>query len=121
MAKKSREDMRRHRHQRVRKNVGGTAARPRLNVYRSLSAIYAQVIDDDAGRTLVSASTLDPELRPRLGGLNKTDQARLVGKLLGERAKAQGVAQVVFDRGGYRYQGRVRALADAAREAGLEF
>jgi large subunit ribosomal protein L18 len=121
MAKKSREDMRRHRHQRVRKTVGGTVARPRLNVYRSLSAIYAQVIDDGAGRTIVSASTLDPEIRPRLEGLNKTDQARLVGKLLGERAKARGVGQVVFDRAGYRYQGRVRALADAAREAGLEF
>jgi large subunit ribosomal protein L18 len=121
MAKKSREDMRRHRHQRVRKTVEGTAGRPRLNVYRSHSAIYAQVVDDGPGRTLVSASTLDPELKPRLEGLNKTDQARLVGKLLGERAKARGVAQVVFDRGGYRYQGRVRALADAAREAGLEF
>jgi large subunit ribosomal protein L18 len=121
MAKKSREQMRRHRHERVRKTVEGSAARPRLNVYRSLAAIYAQIIDDGAGRTLASASTLDPEIKARLEGMSKTDQARLVGTLIGQRAKAQGVAQVVFDRGGYRYQGRVRALADAAREAGLEF
>jgi large subunit ribosomal protein L18 len=121
MGKKTREDMRRHRHQRVRKTVTGSAARPRLNVYRSLSAIYAQVIDDGAGRTLAAASTLDPEIRPRLAGLNKTDQARLVGALVAERAKARGVEHVVFDRGGYRYQGRVQALAEAARKAGLEF
>ncbi|OGO09096.1 MAG: 50S ribosomal protein L18 [Chloroflexi bacterium RBG_13_66_10] len=121
MAKKTREDMRRHRHQRVRKTVTGSAGRPRLNVYRSLSGIYAQVIDDGAGQTLASASTLDPDIRPRLEGLNKTDQARLVGTLVAERAKARGVAQVVFDRGGYRYQGRVQALAEAARKAGLEF
>ncbi len=121
MGKKSREDKRRHRHQRVRKTVAGNAGRPRLNVYRSLSAIYAQVIDDGAGKTLAAASTLEPEIRPQLEGLNKTDQARLVGTLIAERAKARGVAQVVFDRGGYRYQGRVQALAEAARKAGLEF
>jgi large subunit ribosomal protein L18 len=121
MARKSREDLRRHRHQRVRKTVTGSAARPRLNVYRSLSGIYAQVIDDGAGRTLASASTLDPDLRPKMEGLNKTDQARLVGTLIAERARARGVAKVVFDRGGYRYQGRVQALAEAARKAGLEF
>nr|AKQ04220.1 50S ribosomal protein L18, large subunit ribosomal protein L18 [uncultured Chloroflexi bacterium Rifle_16ft_4_minimus_450] len=121
MAKKTREDMRRHRHQRVRKKVAGSVGRPRLNVYRSLSDIYAQVIDDGAGQTLVSASSLDPEIRPRLTGLSKIEQARLVGTLIAERAKARGVAQVVFDRGGYRYQGRVQALAEAARKAGLEF
>ncbi len=121
MARKTREEQRRHRHQRVRKTVMGSASRPRLNVYRSLSGIYAQVIDDGAGQTLASASTLDPELRPKMEGLNKTDAARLVGTLIAERARARGVAQVVFDRGGYRYQGRVQALAEAARKAGLEF
>jgi large subunit ribosomal protein L18 len=121
MARKTREEQRRHRHQRVRKTVVGSSTRPRLNVYRSISGIYAQVIDDGAGRTLASASTLDPELRPKMAGLNKTDAARLVGTLIAERARAHGVAQVVFDRGGYRYQGRVQALAEAARKAGLEF
>lgn len=121
MAKKSREQMRLHRHQRVRSKVAGTADRPRLNVYRSLSRIYAQVIDDGSGRTLVSASTLDADLKARLEGLKKTEQARLVGELVAQRAKAAGIVQVVFDRGGYRYQGRVRALAEAARKAGLEF
>jgi large subunit ribosomal protein L18 len=86
-----------------------------------LDHIYAQVIDDSKGHTLVSASTVDPEVRKQLGGLAKTDQARVVGKVLAERALDQGVKQVVFDRGGYRYHGRVKALADAAREGGLEF
>lgn len=113
--------MRQRRHRRVRAKVSGTAERPRLNVYRSLSGIYAQVIDDSSGRTLVAASTLDAEIRPRLKGLRKTEQARLVGQLIAERAKAKGVESVVFDRGGYRYHGRVRALAEAAREGGLRF
>lgn len=113
--------MRRRRHLRVRKKVAGSAAQPRLNVYRSLAGIYAQVIDDDSGRTLASASSLDPALREQLQGLKKTEQARRVGQLLAERARAEGIVHVVFDRGGYRYQGRVQALADAAREAGLEF
>lgn len=113
--------MRRRRHLRVRKKVAGSAAQPRLNVYRSLAGIYAQVIDDDSGRTLASASSLDPALREQLQGLKKTEQARRVGQLLAERARAEGIVRVVFDRGGYRYQGRVQALADAAREAGLEF
>ncbi|MCJ7707862.1 MAG: 50S ribosomal protein L18 [Anaerolineales bacterium] len=121
MAKKSREQMRSHRHVRVRKKVGGTAERPRLNVFRSLSGIYAQVIDDGSGQTLAAASTLDAEIKPRLKGLKKTEQAALVGELIAQRAKAHGVVQVVFDRGGYRYHGRVRALADAARKGGLEF
>lgn len=121
MARSTREQMRRRRHLRVRKKVAGSAAQPRLNVYRSLAGIYAQVIDDDSGRTLASASSLDPALREQLQGLKKTEQARRVGQLLAERARAEGIVHVVFDRGGYRYQGRVQALADAAREAGLEF
>jgi large subunit ribosomal protein L18 len=109
------------RHKRVRRHVIGTSERPRLNVFRSLNHIYAQVIDDAEGHTLVSASTVDPEVQKQIGELTKTDQARVVGKVLAERALSQGVKQVVFDRGGYRYHGRVKALADAAREGGLEF
>lgn len=119
--KKSRNVARLRRHERVRKIVSGTPDRPRLNVFRSTAEIYAQVIDDKAGITIVSASTIDHELRADLAGLKKTEQARRVGKLLAERAKAKGISQVVFDRGGYRYIGRVKALADAAREGGLEF
>jgi large subunit ribosomal protein L18 len=109
------------RHERVRRHVVGTAERPRLNVFRSLNHIYAQVVDDGKGHTMVSASTIDPEVQKQLKGLAKTDQARVVGKVLAERALGQGVKQVVFDRGGYKYHGRVKALADAAREGGLEF
>jgi large subunit ribosomal protein L18 len=109
------------RHQRVRTHVSGTAERPRLSVFRSLRHIVAQVVDDTQGRTLASASTIDPEVRTQIGDLNKTGQAKLVGKLLAERAQKAGVKQVVFDRGGYRYHGRVKALADASREAGLDF
>jgi large subunit ribosomal protein L18 len=109
------------RHARVRKHVIGAPERPRLNVFRSLNHIYAQVIDDSKGHTLVSASTVDPEVQKQLKGLRKTDQARVVGKVLAERALDQGVKRVIFDRGGYKYHGRVRALADAAREGGLEF
>jgi large subunit ribosomal protein L18 len=118
---KSRSAARNRRHIRVRKLVAGSPEQPRLNVFRSLAEIYAQVIDDDAGRTLAAASTIDSELRSKMSGLKKTEQARLVGKLLAERAKAKGIAKVVFDRGGYRYIGRVKALADGAREGGLEF
>jgi len=118
---KSRSFARARRHLRVRKSVSGTPARPRLNVFRSLAEIYAQVIDDQAGCTIVSASSLDHELRGKMDGLKKSEQARLVGKALAERARAKGIQQVVFDRGGYRYIGRVKALADAAREGGLEF
>jgi large subunit ribosomal protein L18 len=121
MAKRTREEMRQRRHKRVRKQISGTSTRPRLNVYRSLSQIYAQVIDDTKGHTLASASTLDSELKKKLKGLKKTEQARLVGELVAERAKEKGIRQVVFDRGGYKYHGRVKALADAAREAGLVF
>ena len=109
------------RHRRVRKNIMGTSERPRLNVFRSLQHIYAQVIDDTAGHTLISASTVDGELREQCSTLAKTDAAKLVGKIIAARALANGVTKVVFDRGGYQYHGRVKALADAAREAGLEF
>jgi len=99
----------------------GTAERPRLNVFRSLKHIYAQVIDDERGHTLVAASTLDPDLREKLTGLTKAEQAKLVGELLAQRALARGVKRVVFDRGGYKYHGRVKALAEGSRQAGLEF
>ncbi len=107
------------RHQRIRLTLSGKVERPRLAVFRSLNQIYAQVIDDSAGKTLASASSLEAGVRKAKG--NKTDHAKSVGKLLAERAKDAGVKQVVFDRAGYRYHGRVRALADAAREAGLDF
>lgn len=121
MANKNRSVARIKRHRRVRKHVHGTPERPRLNVFRSLEQIYAQVIDDEAGVTLAAASTVDKEIRSQVNGLTKTEQAALVGKLIGERAKSKGVSQVVFDRGGFKYMGRVKALADGAREAGLEF
>jgi large subunit ribosomal protein L18 len=120
-SKKSRSEARIRRHARVRKFVSGTPDQPRLNVYRSLAEIYAQVIDDEAGTTLASASTIDHELRAQFAGLKKAEQARMVGKALAERAKAKGISKVVFDRGGFRYMGRVKALADGAREGGLEF
>ena len=109
------------RHRRVRAKVSGTSERPRLNVFRSLTNIYVQVIDDVAGHTLVSASTIDRELRGQVEGKDKTEAAKLVGQLVARRAIEAGVKQVVFDRGGYRYHGRIKALADGAREAGLEF
>lgn len=112
---------RRRRHIRVRKRVFGTAERPRMAVYKSLKHIYVQIIDDEKGHTLVSASTLDKEVREQIKGLSKTEQAKLVGKIVAERALAKGIKKVVFDRGGFKYQGRVQALAEAAREAGLEF
>lgn len=109
------------RHRRVRKKVVGSSQRPRLNVFRSLQHIYAQVIDDSVGHTLASASSVDGEVRETCRGLKKTDAARAVGRVVAERALEGGVKTVVFDRGGYRYHGRVKALADAAREAGLVF
>ncbi len=118
---KSRNLLRKRRHRRVRAKVHGTPERPRLNVFRSLSNIYAQIIDDEAGRTLVAASTIDRELRDKVAGMTKTEAAKEVGRLIAQRALAAGITQVVFDRGGYKYHGRVKALADAAREAGLEF
>ena len=113
--------VRKKRHQRTRRHILGTAARPRLNVYRSLNHIYAQVIDDNASHTLAAASTLDAELSAQLEGKSKSEAAELVGELVAKRAIEKGVKQVVFDRGGYLYTGRVQKLADGARKAGLEF
>jgi large subunit ribosomal protein L18 len=109
------------RHARVRASVKGTAARPRLCVFRSLNHIYAQVIDDTAGHTLVAASTLDQEVKGELDGKNKSGKSGLVGMMLAKRALAKGITQVAFDRGGFKYHGRVKALADAARKEGLKF
>jgi large subunit ribosomal protein L18 len=121
MANVSRNESRIHRHQRVRKNIFGVAEKPRLCVYRSLNDIYAQIIDDEKGITLVSSSSIDHELRAQVGKMTKTEQAVAVGKNIAERAKEKKISEVVFDRGGYQYMGRVKALADAAREAGLKF
>jgi large subunit ribosomal protein L18 len=112
--------LRNKRHVRVRAKVSGTAERPRLNVFRSVNHIYAQLIDDDAGHTLAAASSLDAALRNGKKGGN-IDGAKEVGGLIAQRAKDKGISRVVFDRGGYKYHGRVKNLADAAREAGLEF
>lgn len=109
------------RHLRVRKKIQGTAERPRLNVFRSSKHMYAQLIDDVKGVTLAAASTLDKDLKDQIGNGGNVEAARKVGELIAKRAKAQGFEQVVFDRGGYLYHGRIQALADAAREAGLEF
>ncbi|MFL5760515.1 MAG: 50S ribosomal protein L18 [Thermomicrobiales bacterium] len=113
---------RQRRHVRVRAKVKGTAARPRLNVFRSSAHMYAQLIDDVQGHTLAAASDLEEDVRNRLGeGAAKTDRAKTVGTVIAERAKAAGINAVVFDRGGFLYHGRVRAVAEGAREAGLEF
>ena len=109
------------RHKRVRRKVSGTTERPRLNVYRSLNEIYAQIIDDTKGITLVAASTKDKDLAKSLEKLSKSEQAKVVGKAVAEKAIAKGITEIVFDRGGYLFTGRVKALADGAREAGLRF
>ena len=119
--KRDRNEVRVIRHARVRKKISGTPEMPRLCVYRSNKSIYAQVIDDTKGITLVSASTLDPAIKGQLEEVDKSGAAKLVGKLVAERAINAGIKEVVFDRGGYVYHGRVQALADAAREAGLKF
>mgnify|MGYP005849243059 CR=1 FL=1 len=121
MARTTRYLARQRRHDRVRKTVKGTPQRPRLNVFRSARYIYAQVIDDVDGKTLAAASDIEKEIGPAIAGQPKTERAVAVGKALAGRAMAQGVEQVVFDRGGYKYHGRVKALAEAAREAGLRF
>ena len=113
--------LRRKRHGRVRKTISGTQHKPRLNVFRSLCNIYAQVVDDTAGRTLVAASTLDAEVKSAAKSGGDIEAAKLVGSLIGKRAVEKGIETVVFDRGGYQYHGRVAALADGAREAGLKF
>ena len=116
MARATRREGRTRRHERVREKVRGSAARPRLAVFRSLTHIYAQLVDDDAGRTLVAASSLDAKDAKQ----KRIEQAKAVGTALGDRAKQKGVTEVVFDRGGYRYHGRVKALADGVRAAGVK-
>ncbi len=119
IAKESRNQVRQRVHTRIREKMLGTSERPRLNVYRSLNHIYVQLIDDMSGRTLVSASTREGGKGKKTGG--NVASAKEIGKLVAQRAKEKGVTKVVFDRGGYRYHGRVKAVADAAREAGLQF
>lgn len=119
--KKTREEARKQRHQRIRGKIYGTPQKPRLNVFRSLNEIYAQVIDDLNGNTLTSASTIDTKLRSEMDGLSKKEQARLVGQAIAKRAQEKGIDEVVFDRGGYKYMGRIAELASAARESGLKF
>jgi large subunit ribosomal protein L18 len=119
MANKSRQDVRRAVHKRIRNKVAGSGERPRLAIFRSVNHIYAQIIDDANGQTLASASSTEPDLRGKSGG--NIEGAKAIGKLIAERAKEKGISRVVFDRGGYIYHGRVRSLAEAAREAGLEF
>ncbi len=116
-----RNSLRRRRHLRLRRGMAGGVERPRLAVFRSLTHIYAQIVDDARGQTLATASTLDGELRESLKGKRKGEASKMVGALLARRAAAKGIRRVVFDRGGYAYHGRVKALADGAREAGLEF
>jgi large subunit ribosomal protein L18 len=121
MKNKSRNAMRVVRHERLRKTLAGTSERPRMSVYRSLNHIYVQIVDDDKGHTLISASTLEKALRESLKSTANAEAAKMVGKLAAERAKAKGIESVVFDRGGHIYLGNVKILADAAREAGLKF
>ncbi len=120
-ASKRKHKARERRHRRLRARVQGSSDQPRLCVFRSLTNIYAQLIDDDQGHTLVAASTIDRDLRPQVTGKSPIEAARMVGQLVGERAQQAGVKRVVFDRGGYRYHGRVAALAEGARAAGLDF
>lgn len=121
IAKPDKNKLRKKRHLRVRNKLKGTSVRPRLNVFRSTKHIYAQLIDDTKGVTLASASTLDPELRGSIANGGNVEAAQKVGELVAKRALEKGYTEVVFDRGGYLYHGRVKALADAAREAGLKF
>jgi large subunit ribosomal protein L18 len=119
--KPNKNDIRLRKHVRVRKKVSGTSERPRLNVFRSLKNIYVQIIDDTTGQTLVSASSLDAAVKGKLANGGNKDAAKEVGKLIGQKAVEKGIKQVVFDRGGYLYHGRVKELAEGAREAGLDF
>lgn len=116
-----REELRESRHKRIRKRMTGTSDRPRLNVFRSLNNIYAQIVSDEDGKTLVAASTIDKEVKEAVKVGGNAQAAAEVGKLIARRAKKKKIKQVVFDRGGYQYHGRVKMLADAAREGGLEF
>ena len=121
MNRKDSKAVKRIRHRRVRQKVAGTISRPRICVFRSLNHVHAQLIDDSRGQTLVSMSTLDFQVRSKADGMEKSKKAGIVGTLLAEEALSKGIKQVVFDRGGYKYHGRVKALAEAARKAGLEF
>ena len=125
ISKINKNEVRKARHDRMRFKINGTATHPRLNVYRSLNHIYAQIIDDTAndgnGATLVAASTVEKEIMAKVKDMTKTEAGKEVGKIIAERAKAKGITTVVFDRGGYLYTGRVAAVADGAREAGLNF
>ena len=121
ISKVDKNSVRKKRHDRTRRHILGTAERPRLNVYRSINHIYAQVIDDEVGHTLAAASTLDAEVKAQLEGKNKKEAANLVGEIVARRALDKGVKEVVFDRGGYLYTGRVAEVAEGARKAGLEF
>ena len=121
MAKVSSNISRKRRHARIRETVSGTPSKPRLCVFRSLSNIYAQIIDDSSGVTLTTAGSLHADIKGQMSGKNKTQVAEMVGSLLAKNAQEKGIDQVVFDRGGYKYHGRVKALAEAARKAGLKF
>lgn len=121
LIQRSREERRKIRHRRLRQRVVGTPDRPRLSVFRSLRHIYAQVIDDTRGQTLVAASTREPEIASQVAGLKRVEQSRAVGQVLAQRAREKGIVRVVLDRGGYAYHGRVKSLAEGAREGGLEF
>ena len=121
VSKESRQEIRAKKHMKIRNRFSGTAERPRLAVFRSNNHVYAQVIDDVAGKTLVSASTLEKDIKAELKNTDDTDAATKVGEVVAKRALEKGIKAVVFDRGGYIYHGKVKALADAAREAGLEF
>jgi large subunit ribosomal protein L18 len=121
MSVKTKEQIRQRIHERIRKRLAGTPERPRLAVFRSQAHIYAQIINDDEGKTLCAASSLDKELKPKFKRGSNVAAAKAVGQLVAARAKEKGVSAVVFDRGGFQYHGRIRALADAAREAGLKF
>ncbi len=121
ISKIDKNSVRKARHDRTRFYIKGTSERPRLNVYRSLNNIYAQIIDDEVGHTLASASTLDKEIKDQLEGKSKKEAANMVGELIGNRAKEKGISKIVFDRGGYLYTGRVKEVAEGARKAGLDF
>ncbi len=117
----NRKEQRGKRHRRIRKKVFGTAERPRMAVYKSLKHMYVQIINDEIGHTIVSAATNEKAISEAIKGMSKTEQAKYLGRVIAERATQKGIKKVVFDRGGFKYQGRVQALAEAAREAGLEF
>jgi len=121
LKRQDRNALRQRRHLRIRRQVAGRGERPRLSVFRSLNHMYAQIVDDAQGVTLVAASTLDPEIREAVKGKKKTEAGAVVGETIAKRALARGITRVVFDRGGYLYHGRVKALADGARRAGLQF